>query len=221
MMSTITDKVYRVSIEYPEKAHVLGKALIRFRQSYTELLNIVREVCPETADSMSELVCMKESIVEKANRFLEVDNKAMEVKPTMLESIEGRIDGACSGNPGPIGYAYVAKDSQGGIRNMKGEDYGTNNIAEYKALLLFLEFLQEQQKIGITYKTIYIYSDSKLLVNQVNKEWKCKDSTLYELRAQAWSMMNQISNNFVISHIPREENVEADELASLVVPKSR
>ncbi|NLG87127.1 MAG: reverse transcriptase-like protein, partial [Firmicutes bacterium] len=81
------------------------------------------------------------------------------------------IDGASRGNPGPAGIGVVIADVSGTVLAEVSEYIGevTNNVAEYKALL---KGLQEAARIGA--KDVSIYSDSELLVKQMNGQYRVR-----------------------------------------------
>lgn len=94
--------------------------------------------------------------------------------PTVQREIRVWTDGACSGNPGPGGWAWIAKiqDAEGEkeITDSGGMPLTTNNRMELSALLDFLEYyksnIDNKKKFKVT-----IYSDSAYLVNSINKGW--------------------------------------------------
>jgi ribonuclease HI len=115
-------------------------------------------------------------------------------------------DGGCSGNPGPMGIGVVVELQKSApiiISDYAGE--GTNNQAEYLALLKALEVIYHQ-----TLKSTKICSDSNLMVQQVNGKWKCKDNGLIPLCNKAKDKIKWLKNNgftITLEHIPREINV--------------
>ena len=122
------------------------------------------------------------------------------------------VDGACSGNPGPMRIAVFSNNPK--IKtvmpaSVDGNDIGTNNIAEYRALIYALAIAQHLEE------DIVIKSDSKLVVEQVNGNWKVKDQTLNTLCNDAQILINtrrQLLNaSTKLQWIPREENI-ADSL---------
>lgn len=120
------------------------------------------------------------------------------------------IDGSCIGNPGDAGYGVVIKDENGVICETAGEyiGRGTNNIAEYRGLLGCLELVE---KYNID--KLLVYSDSQLLVNQINGLYKVKQKHLRILLEKIKKRICSASYQFEIRHIPREENKEADRIA--------
>jgi ribonuclease HI len=82
-------------------------------------------------------------------------------------------------------------------------DYGTNNRAEYLALIQLLEMAIKK---GI--KRMNIYGDSKLAVMQVNHKWKA-NKDMAPLRDQVLKLLNNF-DHWSLSHILRDLNAEAD-----------
>lgn len=130
----------------------------------------------------------------------------------MTNKIKVYIDGAARGNPGPAGIGIH-------IQNIKDVyDYigeATNNVAEYSALLRGLKEI-----ISLGYKEVHFYSDSELLVKQINGEYRVKNEKLKPLFLQAKSLILKLKD-FSISHVRREKNKEADELANLGIDRAR
>jgi ribonuclease HI len=119
-------------------------------------------------------------------------------------------DGASRGNPGDAGAGIVILDGQGEEIAAQGRYLGTctNNVAEYKALIMGL--LQASQLGG---RSIEIFLDSQLIVRQIQGLYKVKSSHLQPLFAKAQELLSTFEN-YEIRHIPREENKRADQLAN-------
>ena len=119
-------------------------------------------------------------------------------------------DGACRGNPGPMAIGASIQDDTGKelatVSNLIGD--GTNNIAEYRAVIAGLE---KAKSLGA--REIELRIDSKLVVEQLNGRYKVKNERLKLLHAQALELLSQFKVTVV--HVPREENQRADELANL------
>lgn len=119
------------------------------------------------------------------------------------------VDGAARGNPGPAGIGVVVK--KGPETLLEVADYigkATNNVAEYLALIRGLE---EALLLGAT--EVEVFSDSELLVKQVNGEYRVKNEGLIPLSYQARALISKFKR-FSITHKVREENKHADELAN-------
>lgn len=120
------------------------------------------------------------------------------------------IDGASRGNPGPASYALILKDPSGKVVFQLGKKLGrqTNNVAEYYALLAALDYA-----VGHGIRALRIRSDSELLVRQMKGRYKVKSADLKPLHERALKLARQLEY-FVIEHILREMNREADALAN-------
>jgi ribonuclease HI len=118
------------------------------------------------------------------------------------------VDGGSRGNPGPAAVAAVATDPSGEVLAERAETIGdaTNNVAEYRALLLGVELAKE---LGAD--QVEFVGDSKLIVEQVKGNWKIKQEHLRPLRAEAIKALGQLPK-WSIRHVRRDDNARADEL---------
>ncbi|NPV30250.1 MAG: ribonuclease HI family protein [Firmicutes bacterium] len=126
------------------------------------------------------------------------------------------IDGASRGNPGRAGAGVVVCNEAGQIIKERKEYLGkaTNNVAEYRALLLAL---QEALAQGAT--QVEVYTDSELLARQWNGEYRVRSPHLAPLVQQARSLSRAFSS-CKLSHIPRTQNRRADLLANRAIDES-
>lgn len=122
-------------------------------------------------------------------------------------------DGAARGNPGPAGSGALLLDERGEVLAELSLPLGTatNNVAEYRALILGLE---EARKRGID--RILIRMDSQLVVRQMQGLYKIKHPGLRPLALRAGALLAEFAER-TIEHIPREENGRADALANRAV----
>lgn len=120
------------------------------------------------------------------------------------------VDGGARGNPGPAAIAAVVQEPDGGVLEERGERIGraTNNVAEYKALLLGIEMAR-----ALGAKELDLVGDSELIVKQVKGEYKVKDATMRELHAEAKKALRGF-DSWSIRHVRREHNAEADRLVN-------
>jgi ribonuclease HI len=120
-------------------------------------------------------------------------------------------DGASRGNPGASGIGILIKSSDGSIlRSLNGFiGVTTNNVAEYKALMACIQTASELRCTELA-----VYSDSELMVRQMNGQYKVKDAGLKVLHKKAIELIARSRIRFSISHIDRSENSEADQLAN-------
>jgi dinuclear metal center YbgI/SA1388 family protein len=120
------------------------------------------------------------------------------------------IDGGSRGNPGPSAIGVVLKDDAGTTLEEVGKTIGdgTNNAAEYQALL---EGLSLARKYGAA--EVEINSDSELLVKQMLGEYRVKNEALRLLFAEAKRRAGEFAS-CAIRHVPRNDNARADELVN-------
>lgn len=125
------------------------------------------------------------------------------------------VDGGARGNPGPAAVGAILRDSKGVVLEEIGERIGqaTNNVAEYRALLLGIE---RASQLGAT--ELELIGDSELIVRQVNGEYKVKDATLRELYGQVRTALQRF-DRWSIRHVRRERNADADRLVNEVLDR--
>jgi len=122
------------------------------------------------------------------------------------------IDGGSRGNPGPAAFAAViCRQNHPTVEHAAAMGTATNNIAEYTALV---EGLNKATELGIP--ELEVFSDSELLVKQMNGEYKVKNADLRDLYLEA----RELSKAFTMvtfQHIRRELNKRADELCNIAM----
>ena len=125
-----------------------------------------------------------------------------------MSDLVAYVDGGSLGNPGSAGIGVVIADSQGSkIRISKWIGRQDNNVAEYVALL---EAIQQALSMGA--KTLRVFSDSQVVVKQMTGEYTCQSRRLYLLNWTCRKVARSL--DFSITHICREQNGEANELAN-------
>lgn len=130
-------------------------------------------------------------------------------------------DGACSGNPGPGGWAYILKHpSTGATREASGaEGDTTNNRMELRAVIEGLAALKKPSRIDLTSDSQYVLKGLKeWLDNWKRKGWKTSNKQpvknqdlweqLDELRAR-----HEIRFHWIKGHNEHPENERCDQLA--------
>jgi ribonuclease HI len=118
------------------------------------------------------------------------------------------VDGGSRGNPGPAAVAAVASEPDGEILAERSERIGeaTNNVAEYRAVLLGIELARE---LGAD--EVELVGDSQLIVRQVQGSYKVKQEHLRPLREEVMRALDGF-RDWSIRHVKRGENERADEL---------
>lgn len=120
------------------------------------------------------------------------------------------VDGGARGNPGPAAIAAVLSSPDGDMVDEAKEAIGvaTNNVAEYKALLLGLA---RAKALGAT--EVEVVNDSELIAKQVNGEYKVKHPDMKPLHAEAKAAFGQF-DRWLIRTVPRAQNEDADALVN-------
>ena len=124
-------------------------------------------------------------------------------------------DGASRGNPGPSGAGVVilANNGEQIFELSRFLDNGTNNEAEYKALIRGLSAAADA---GI--KRVQIFLDSELVVNQLLGTYKVRNPRLLKLFDEAMSRL-RLFDEYAIFHVGRELNQKADRLANEAIDR--
>ncbi len=124
-------------------------------------------------------------------------------------------DGGARGNPGPAGAGAVVRDEEGKIVASISEYLGrtTNNVAEYTAIVSALVALAAQLGALADEATVAVSMDSKLVVEQMNGNYKINHPNLKPLAARAKELIRGF-RMVSFTHIPRARNGDADALAN-------
>jgi ribonuclease HI len=120
------------------------------------------------------------------------------------------VDGGARGNPGPAAVGVVVRDGGGEVVAERGERIGeaTNNVAEYRALLLGLDLAR---KHGGT--ELELIGDSELVVRQVEGRYKVKNAGIKKLHDEVKQALRGF-DSWSIRHVRREHNAAADRLVN-------
>ena len=120
------------------------------------------------------------------------------------------VDGASRGNPGKAGIGVAIFDKDSKLIKECSEYIGiaTNNVAEYKALILGVK-----EAIKCDAQEILFRTDSELLAKQIMGEYRVKNTQLMYLFTEVQGLLKKLPK-WKIKHIPRVENKEADMLAN-------
>jgi ribonuclease HI len=119
--------------------------------------------------------------------------------------LEAYIDGGSRGNPGDAGIGVYFP---GVVRIAEYLGTGTNNFAEYSALITALRFA-----VYSRCNELRVYADSELVVKQISGEYQVRNEGIRPLYDSALRWISLVPS-FSISHVRRENNKEADKLAN-------
>lgn len=129
----------------------------------------------------------------------------------LMNKISAFCDSLCEPNPGEMHVGCWAKNENDEVLFSKHKriGHGTCNEAEYYALFTIIEMLAE--KLGDTWPTVIIHSDSQLMTKQVNRIWQTTKPEMVALFNRANKLQEKYG--FTVKWIPRENNAVADALA--------
>ncbi len=136
---------------------------------------------------------------------------------TAPRALRLHVDGASRGNPGEAGFGvHVAARDGSEVAALYGYlGTATNNVAEYQGLLHGLRFALAQGA-----SEVEVFSDSELLVRQLEGRYRVKNAGLQPLYREAQGLLARFAKARV-SHVPRERNTDADALANRAVDEKQ
>ncbi|KAI4314280.1 hypothetical protein L6164_027205 [Bauhinia variegata] len=147
-------------------------------------------------------------------KHVKVDHVAVAQVPSSgIRTCILEFDGASKGNPGKAGAGAILRTGDGSLicRLREGVGIATNNVAEYRAMILGMKYALKKGFTGIR-----IQGDSKLVCMQVNGLWKVKNQNMSDLCKVAKELKDKFKS-FQINHVLRNLNSEADAQANLAV----
>jgi ribonuclease HI len=120
------------------------------------------------------------------------------------------VDGGARGNPGPAAIASVVSDEAGAVLDEAKEAIGpaTNNVAEYRAVLLGLE---RARALGAD--EVEVVNDSELVAKQLQGAYKVKHPAMRPLHLDAVAALRGF-RSWGIRSVPRADNARADALVN-------
>ena len=127
------------------------------------------------------------------------------------------VDGGSRGNPGPAAVGAVISTPDGNVIDEVAETIGvaTNNVAEYRAVLLGVE---RARSLGAS--EVEIVNDSQLIERQLNGQYKVKHADMRPLFLDATAALRGFER-WSIRSVPREQNAEADRLVNAALDGAR
>jgi ribonuclease HI len=127
------------------------------------------------------------------------------------------VDGGARGNPGPAAAAAVVSTPDGDVLDEAKQTLGiaTNNVAEYRGLLLGLE---RARSLGAS--EVDVVNDSELVAKQVNGQYKVKHPDMKPLHAQALAALEGF-DRWTVRSVPRAQNAAADALVNQALDAAR
>jgi ribonuclease HI len=126
------------------------------------------------------------------------------------------VDGGARGNPGPAAAACVISTTDGELLGEHAELLGTatNNVAEYRALLLGL---RQAQALGAS--EVEVVGDSELIAKQVQGIYKVKHAAMRPLYLESMQALRGFER-WSIRTVPRAQNADADALVNAALDQA-
>ena len=126
------------------------------------------------------------------------------------DRVVAHVDGGARGNPGPAGVGVVVTDEAGAELDRANDYIGeaTNNVAEYRAVLLAIE---RARQLGA--RALELVNDSELVARQLTGEYRVKNEDLRRLHGQALKALGGF-DRWSVRTVRREQNELADELVN-------
>lgn len=132
-----------------------------------------------------------------------------------MNNLDIYTDGGSKGNPGPSSIGVVIyKDKKEYFFFHKDIGIKTNNEAEYTAVIEALLYIKSNINIFLNIDIINLFSDSKLMVNQLNGLFKVKNPNMREFIMKIRILEQEIKIPIKYINIPREKNKRADMLVN-------
>jgi len=181
-----------------------NKLKCRFLKDLSKTLNL-----DETLKHLNMQSSDASNILLEAKDFFEINNDSKNSSSLLVLY----VDGASRGNPGEAGAGVLIKNENGDVIKRATLYLGitTNNVAEYRALIHALEMAKQ---IGCN--RVRVFSDSQLMVRQINGKYAVRSEDLKPLFHEVMSLLKGLKNHDII-HIVRAENKEADKLANRAI----
>jgi ribonuclease HI len=134
-----------------------------------------------------------------------------------VKKVVVHVDGGARGNPGPAAAGAVVSTPEGDVLDEAAEAIGvaTNNVAEYRGLLLGL---QRARELGAS--EVEVVNDSELVAKQVNGVYKVKHPDMRPLHRQAMQALGDF-RRWKVRSVPRAQNADADALVNQALDAAR
>lgn len=214
----ISPKSWQEAVKMVEIAETVGCNSLptTSQKNFVSNSSLTSIVTPAVSSSRERVVCSTLPTVAQNKMFwLDGSMPSLNTQTVSLrcDSCTLEFDGASKGNPGLAGAGAVLRADDGSAiwRLREGVGIATNNVAEYRSVLLGMKYALKKG-----FKHIRVQGDSKLVCMQITGQWKTKNQNMTNLCKQAKELMEKFVS-FQINYIPREFNSEADAQANEAV----
>ncbi|XP_030936650.1 uncharacterized protein LOC115961886 [Quercus lobata] len=206
----LENAVLAISADYMGRIAKWGTILGAFDIRYMPRTAVKGQVL---ADLVAEFA---EPILEGGGGSLSPDGKLINAITQQEPSWwKAHVDSAANQRGSGVGLVLVSPEGITIEKSLRLGFSATNNEAEYEALL---EGMSMIQKLGG--KSANIFSDSRLIVGQVNGELEAKDERMQEYLAQVKRLQTHFCH-FYLAHVSRSGNTHTDSLATLATSSAQ
>lgn len=157
-----------------------------------------------------------DALAEEIDHLFDHLHKIKEEEPLpQMDEIKIFADGGSRGNPGPSAGGFVILDMADNVVKKNGKYLGftTNNQAEYHSIKGGLE-----SALKMKARTVHIYMDSMLVVNQMKGIYKVRNRDLAPIHDAIKALTTQFQY-VEFTHVPRERNKLADAVVNETLDK--
>lgn len=186
--------------------------LVTLISKYLDVEKLVKENPPVTTEMIDGFL-QEVSKSDKLKKLFDTDilrNIRQQCRKKEVKELVIYTDGASRGNPGKAGIGVAIYDEEHHLIEELCSFIGesTNNVAEYKAMILAAQRAVHYHAKGVTFK-----ADSELMVRQLNGAYRVKSPNILPLYNELITLLGNIPA-WKVRHVRREENTLADILAN-------
>ena len=153
-------------------------------------------------------------------------------QPPVLSAVQLFTDGACSGNPGPGGWAFILRHLKTGkeLEGSGGEARTTNNRMELMAVIEGLRALKRRSKVEIVTDSQYVSKGlTEWMPGWKRNGWRRREGKTFKpvKNAELWQQLDELAARhevkltWVRGHAGHPENERCDQLAVAQAEKFR
>ncbi|XP_050256027.1 uncharacterized protein LOC126701728 [Quercus robur] len=185
---------------------ILGAFDIKYMPRTSVKGQVLADLVAEFAETPSENKLEEQNMDEKSVGIISLQEPL---------SWKVYVGGAANYRGSGVGLVLVSLERITIEKSLRLGFSATNNEAEYEALLVGMTMVQ---KMGG--KAVEMFSDSRLVVGQVQGELKARDPRMQEYLSQVRHLQSGFES-FVLSQVPRNKNAHADSLATLATSSAQ
>ena len=180
--------------------------ILRNKDANVRIVKWVVELCPFSLDFQSRTIIKSQALVDFITEWTDLNAPTC---PDVFEHWSMFFDGSLNINGASAGILFISPNRDKLRYVLRILFTASNNVTEYEACLHGIRFAV---KLGI--KCLYVYNDSSLVINQLNKEW---DTTHEKMDLYCKEIRRWESNFYGIEyiHVVRDKNQAAEVLSKI------